>query len=143
MRGSSSWRNRTGGTRHVSTLLDEEPFAGLRVAHTTKGEAMAEGVRTIELDASEVALIVGQEGPSMTVRVVAATEDETAEPTEALEIAQALAVRLVEDPEFHDDVLDWLDNRDDMDDDEEDEAEEDGGEEGGGEDGKPPPKPAA
>lgn len=105
---------------------------------------MAEGTRTIELDASEVALIVGQEGPSMTVRVVAATEDETAEPSEALEIAQALAVRLVEDPEFHDDVLDWLDNRDDLDDEEEDgEDGTEGEEDGPDEEGKPRPKPGA
>lgn len=101
---------------------------------------MAQGRRTIELDANEVALIVGEEDASMTVRVVAATEVEgEAEITEPYEIAVALAMRLLEDPEFHDDVLEWYESRDDIDeeegDEDDDELEEPPGE-------GTPPKPA-
>ena len=43
----------------------------------------------------------------MTVRVVPATDlnDDSTEIPEPYEIAVALAVRLLEDPEFHDDML--------------------------------------
>ena len=100
---------------------------------------MAQGRRTVELDANEVALIVGEEDASMTVRVVPATElaEDMAEVPEPYEIAVALAMRLLEDPEFHDDVLEWYESRDDIDPDEEDdEDEEDPAPEG------TPPKPA-
>jgi hypothetical protein len=65
----------------------------------------------VELDPTEVALIVGEEDGSMTVRVVAGTElDEEAEEMPAApEIVLALAMRLLRDPAFHDDVLDWYD----------------------------------
>ena len=89
---------------------------------------------SLELDANEVALIVGEEDGSMTVRVVPATEleDEAAEVPEPYEIAVALAMRLLNDPEFHDDVLEWYESQDDE---EEDEDEED-------DKATPPAKPA-
>ena len=84
--------------------------------------------RAVDLDAQEVALIVGEEDGSMTVRVVPATElDENAsEVPEPYEIAVALAMRLLNDPDFHDDVLEWYENQDDAEeeDGEEDEAEQ-------------------
>ena len=82
--------------------------------------------RTVELDANEVALIVGEEDGSMTVRVVPATElDEGAtDVPEPYEIAVALAMRLLNDPDFHDDVLEWYEGQEDDDDDDDDDEEE-------------------
>ena len=82
--------------------------------------------RTVELDANEVALIVGEEDGSMTVRVVPATdltEGETNIP-EPYEIAVALAMRLLNDPDFHDDVLEWYESQEDEDEDEDEDGEE-------------------
>ncbi len=69
----------------------------------------------IELEPTEVALILGEEDGSMTVRVVPSREldDDEAEPTPPLEIAIALAMRLLNDPEFHDAVLDWYESQED------------------------------
>ena len=75
---------------------------------------------TVELDASEFALIVGEEDGEMSVRVVGGSEiDENVEEMPAApEIVLALAMRLLKDPEFHDDVLDWYyEHQDDMEDD--------------------------
>ena len=76
----------------------------------------------IELDASEVALVVGEEDGQMSVRVVAAKElpDTVAEVPPAHEIAIALAMRLLKDPDFHDEVVEWYYNQPDEDEDEED-----------------------
>jgi hypothetical protein len=94
---------------------------------------------SIELDPTEVALVIGEDGGSMTIRVVAATEvaEGATEVPEPHEIAIALAMRLLKDPEFHDSVLDWYDAQDEEDDEDEDEEEE--------LDGKPgePAKPKA
>ncbi|MGI4951406.1 MAG: hypothetical protein ACRYGM_06345 [Janthinobacterium lividum] len=77
----------------------------------------------VELDANEVALIVGEEDGSMTVRVVPATEleDGATDVPEPYEIAVALAMRLLNDPDFHDDVLEWYESQEDEDGEEEDE----------------------
>ena len=81
---------------------------------------------TIDLDPTEVALIVGEEDGSMTVRVVAAEElpDDAADTPEPHEIAIALAMRLLKDPEFHDAVLDWYYAQPDEENEEEDEDED-------------------
>ena len=86
---------------------------------------MSASTRTVDLDANEVALIVGEEDGSMTVRVVPATElpDGAAEIPEPYEIAVALAMRLLNDPDFHDDVLEWYESQDDEAEDDEDEDE--------------------
>jgi hypothetical protein len=71
---------------------------------------------TVDLDAGEVALVVGEESGSVSVRVVAAADVETdaAELATAPEIVLALAMRLLKDPDFHDDMLDWYyEHRDD------------------------------
>ena len=70
---------------------------------------------TITLEDNEVALIVGEEEGAMSVRVVSATEmDEEAEEIAAApEIVLALAMRLLRDPEFHDDMLEWYYAQDD------------------------------
>ena len=70
---------------------------------------------TITLEDNEVALIVGEEEGAMSVRVVSATEmDEEAEEIAAApEIVLALAMRLLKDPEFHDDMLEWYYAQDD------------------------------
>lgn len=83
--------------------------------------------RSIDLDANEVALIVGEEDGSMTVRVVPATEllDGATDIPEPYEIAVALAMRLLNDPDFHDDVLEWYESQDDDSDEDEDELDED------------------
>ena len=79
---------------------------------------------SVDLDPSEVALVIGEEDGSMTIRVVAATEleDGMTDVPEPHEIAIALAMRLLKDPEFHDQVLDWYDNQDEEDEDEDDGA---------------------
>ncbi|MCW3476086.1 hypothetical protein [Limobrevibacterium gyesilva] len=74
---------------------------------------------TVELDTSEVALIIGEEDGSMSVRVVAGSEvpDDASEIPAAPEIVLALAMRLLRDPGFHDEVLDWYyEHQDEMDD---------------------------
>ena len=71
---------------------------------------MAAAVTTsITLEENEVALIVGEEDGAMSVRVVSATEvpDDADEIGAAPEIVLALAMRLLKDPEFHDEVLEW------------------------------------
>ncbi len=76
---------------------------------------------TVELDASEFALIVGEENGEMSVRVVGGSEldDNVEEMPAAPEIVLALAMRLLKDPEFHDDVLDWYyEHQDELDEDE-------------------------
>ena len=90
----------------------------------------ADEVTSIDLDANEVALVIGEEDGQMSVRVVAASEvspDATEMPA-AQEIILALAMRLLKDPDFHDDVLDWYydhqDDEDEEDGEEEDEEEE-------------------
>ena len=83
--------------------------------------------RNVELDANEVALIVGEEDGSMTVRVVPATElpDGATEIPEPYEIAVALAMRLLNDPDFHDDVLEWYESQDDETEEDDEDAEDD------------------
>ena len=81
----------------------------------------------IELDPSEVALVIGEEDGSMTVRVVPAKElaEGATEVPEPYEIAVALAMRLLNDPDFHDDVLEWYESQDDEDEEDEDGDSED------------------
>ena len=77
---------------------------------------------TVELDTGEVALIVGEENGSMSVRVVAAAdvETDTTDLAAAPEIVVALAMRLLKDPDFHDDMLDWYyEHQDDAEEEEE------------------------
>ena len=81
---------------------------------------------SVDLDRSEVALIIGEEDAGgMSVRVVAGSEvpDGVTELPAAPEIVLALAMRLLKDPDFHDDVLDWYYEHQDEDDEDEDEAE--------------------
>jgi hypothetical protein len=75
---------------------------------------------SVELEKSEVALIIGEEEGAMSVRVVAGTEvsEDAAEMPAAPEIVLALAMRLLKDPDFHDEVLDWYYAQQDEDDDE-------------------------
>lgn len=77
----------------------------------------------VELDPTEVALVIGEEDGSMTIRVVPAREldDDATDIPEPHEIAIALAMRLLKDPEFHDQVLDWYDAQDPEDGEEEEE----------------------
>jgi hypothetical protein len=79
---------------------------------------------TVDLDTGEVALIVGEENGAMSVRVVAApdVDTDTTDLSAAPEIVLALATRLLKDPDFHDDMLDWYyEHQDDDDEEEEDE----------------------
>ena len=75
----------------------------------------------VDLEPSEVALVIGEEDGSMTVRVVPARElpEGATDVPEPYEIAVALAMRLLNDPDFHDDVLEWYESQ------EEEEEEED------------------
>lgn len=82
---------------------------------------------SVDLDRSEVALIIGEDGENgMSVRVVAGSEvqEGAGELSAAQEIVLALATRLLKDPDFHDDVLDWYYEHQDEDDDEEEDEEE-------------------
>ena len=80
----------------------------------------------VDLEPSEVALVIGEEDGSMTVRVVPARDlpEGATDVPEPYEIAVALAMRLLNDPDFHDDVLEWYESQED-DDEEEDEPTED------------------
>ncbi len=77
----------------------------------------------VDLDATEVALIIGEEDGAMSVRVVTGSDvpPDAAEMPAAPEIVLALAMRLLKDPDFHDDVLDWYYEHQDDDDEEEEE----------------------
>lgn len=81
----------------------------------------AESNLKVELDATEVALIIGEEDGAMSVRVVSGADmpDDAEELPAAPEIVLALAMRLLKDPDFHDEVLDWYYNQPDEDDAEE------------------------
>ncbi len=81
---------------------------------------------SIELDPTEVALVIGEDQGAMTIRVVAATDvpDGATDVPEPHEIAIALAMRLLKDPEFHDSVLDWYDEQDEEEDDDDEMPEE-------------------
>jgi hypothetical protein len=90
---------------------------------------MADGNKTetttVDLDPTEVALVIGEEDGSMSVRVVTGSDvpPDAAEMPAAPEIVLALAMRLLKDPDFHDDVLDWYyEHQDDEDEDEEEEG---------------------
>lgn len=79
-------------------------------------------ITTVDLDPTEVALVIGEEDGSMSVRVVTGSDvpPDAAEMPAAPEIVLALAMRLLKDPDFHDDVLDWYyEHQDDEDEDEE------------------------
>lgn len=88
----------------------------------------------IDLEPSEVALVIGEEEGSMTVRVVPARElaDGAADVPEPYEIAVALAMRLLNDPDFHDDVLEWYESQEEEEEPEETEETEETGEEKNG-----------
>ena len=79
----------------------------------------------IDLEPSEVALVIGEEDGSMTVRVVPARElpEGATDVPEPYGIAVALAMRLLNDPDFHDDVMEWYESQED--DEEEDDVDED------------------
>jgi hypothetical protein len=64
---------------------------------------------TVDLDPGEVALVVSEDDGALAVRVVAAADVDTEgdELEGAPEIVVALAMRLLKDPDFRDDVLDW------------------------------------
>jgi len=81
---------------------------------------------TIDLEASEVALVIGEEDGAMSVRVVTGSDvpPDADEMPAAPEIVLALAMRLLKDPDFHDDVLDWYYEHQDEDEDDEDEDED-------------------
>ena len=82
---------------------------------------------TIDLDPTEVALIIGEEEGFMTIRVVPARElaDGTTDVPEPHEIAIALAMRLLNDPDFHDSVLEWYESQDDEEEDEDELVDDD------------------
>lgn len=84
----------------------------------------AKDTTSVELEGNEVALIIGEEDGAMSVRVVAATEVPEGATTipEPQEITLALAMRLLKDPDFHDEVIDWYyEHQDDPEDEAEDE----------------------
>ncbi len=80
----------------------------------------------IDLEPSEVALVIGEEDGSMTVRVVPAQElpDGATDVPEPYGIAVALAMRLLNDPDFHDDVMEWYESQEDDEDEDESEDED-------------------
>ena len=80
----------------------------------------------MELEPDEVALIIGEDDGQMSVRIIAGVDvpTEGADLAAAPEIVLALAMRLMKDPDFHDEVLDWYyEHQDDADGEEDDEDE--------------------
>jgi hypothetical protein len=63
----------------------------------------------VDLEQNEVALIIGEDDGQMSVRVASASDvgEGGSELAAAPEIVLALAMRLLKDPDFHDDMLDW------------------------------------
>ncbi len=63
----------------------------------------------------------------MTIRVVPARElaDGSTDVPEPHEIAIALAMRLLKDPDFHDSVLEWYESQDDEEEDEDELVDDD------------------
>jgi hypothetical protein len=90
--------------------------------HHKEDEMAAEPNAQLELEPTEVALIIGEEDGSMSVRVVSGRDvpEDAEELAAAPEIVLALAMRLLKDPDFHDEVLDWYYEQ--PDDDKEDQA---------------------
>ncbi len=75
----------------------------------------------VDLEKNEVALVIGEEDGAMSVRVVAGGDaaEGSGDLSAAPEIVLALAMRLLKDPDFHDEVLDWYyEHQDDPDEDE-------------------------
>ena len=82
----------------------------------------------MELEPGECALVVGEDDGSITVRVLAAADVPTdgTDLSAAPEIVLALAKRLLKDPDFQDEVLDWYyEHQDKEAEDDQDEEEED------------------
>lgn len=77
---------------------------------------MPDDAKPIQLEPGEYALIVGEEEGSFTIRISGGEgQPDDAPLSEAAELIAALAQRLLDDPEFHDQVLDWWDSQDDGD----------------------------
>ncbi len=72
-------------------------------------------LNALTLEPQEVALVVGEEGGEMTIRVQAGSgvPEEAEDLPAAAELVLALAMRLLKDPEFHDEVVDWYYSQDD------------------------------
>lgn len=68
---------------------------------------------TITLGEGEYALIIGQDGGRMAVRVDGQQPlaDETGELPIPAVLAAALAERLLQDPDFHDEMLEWFEEQ--------------------------------
>lgn len=80
---------------------------------------MADSPVSIDLDKTEFALIVGEDAGEISVRVVGGSElkDDAEEIPATAEIILALAMRLLRDPDFHDDMIDWYyEHQDELDD---------------------------
>ncbi len=77
---------------------------------------------SLELEPHEIALVIGEEDEGMSVRIVAGTEmpEDAPELPAAAEIIVALATRLLKDPEFHDELVEWYYDQQDEDEDDED-----------------------
>ena len=79
---------------------------------------MARTGTTIALAEGEYALIIGQEDERISVRTEGAAlpeGDDVELPIPAAVVA-ALAERLVQDPDFHDEILEWVEEHLDLDD---------------------------
>ncbi|MBN9509965.1 MAG: hypothetical protein J0I21_12750 [Alphaproteobacteria bacterium] len=83
---------------------------------------------SVDLDRSEAALVVGEDDEGgLSVRVLngSGSDEAITELGDAPELVLALATRLMKDPDFQDDVLDWYyEHMEDEDGEEEDEAPE-------------------
>ena len=109
-------RGRVAGERDAHTVARKPMGARMAVNETT----------TVELESGEVALVIREEDGSVVPRVVASADMpmDGADMPAQLEIVVALAKRLLKDPDFHEDVLDWFYEHQDGADEDEDEEEE-------------------
>jgi len=76
---------------------------------------MAETTK-VELEPGEYALVVGQDDSRMSVRIEGANLEEEDDMPVPVVLVMALAQRLLKDPDFHDEMLEWYEDHDDDDD---------------------------
>ncbi len=66
----------------------------------------------VELEEGEYALVIGQDGNRMSVRIEGSHIEEEGDLPVPVVLVMALAQRLLNDPDFHDEMLEWYEDHD-------------------------------